>query len=114
MTTITCSIDALRAHCDTRADALQQACDSGFEHVRSDIAELQGQVTRIEVLQQRQLESNARLEENVAALVVAASGLRAAEARDFVRPVEMQAVIGSHAGRHDLLMQMRSGALLRA
>jgi hypothetical protein len=108
------SIDALRAHSDARLLALQEVCDSGFDHMTSDIAQLKGQVTRIEVLQLRQLESNARLEESVSALVIAANGLRAAEARDVIRPVEAQAVLGSYASRYDLLAQMRSGALLRA
>ncbi len=108
------SIDALRVHSDARMHALQQVCDSGFEHVTANIEQLKGQVTRIEVLQLRQLESSARLEQSVSALVVAANGLRAAEARDFIRPVDAQVVLGSHAARYDLLAQMRSGALLRA
>ena len=95
-------------------NALQQVCDTGFERVSSDIALLKGQVARMEVLQLRQLESSARLEESVSALVIAANGLRAAEARSFSRPVEAQAVLGSHAARYDLLAQMRSGSLLRA
>jgi hypothetical protein len=101
-------------HSDTRFDELQQVCDTGFQQVNSEIAALQAQVVGVQQLQQRQLESNSRLEESMASLVVAANGLRAAEARDVVRPLDMQAIIGAQAARHDRLMQMRPGALLRA
>ena len=108
------NVDAFRRHADLRFDTLQQRCDIGFERVNADIAQLQVQVTGVQLLQQRQLESSARLEESMSMLVNAANGLRAADARDVVRPLEMQALIGGHAARQDRLMQMRSGALLRA
>ena len=108
------NIDAFRVHSDVRFCALQQVLDSGFEKVDVDIAELHAKVTGVQLLQQRQLESNARLEQSMSALVAAANGLRAAEARDEVRPVEMQDMLAGHAGRHDRLMHLRSGALLRA
>ena len=108
------SIDSFRLHSDMRFGALQQALDAGFEKVNVDIAELRAQVTGVQLLQHRQLESNARLEHSMAALVSAANGLRAPEARDEVRPLEMQAMFGGHAARHDRLMHLWSGALLRA
>jgi hypothetical protein len=108
------NVNSFRAHSDTRFDELQQVCDTGFQQVNSEIAVLQAQVEGVQQLQQRQLESNSRLEESMASLVVAANGLRAAEARDVVRPLDMQAIIGAQAARHDRLMQMRPGALLRA
>ena len=108
------NVDAFRRHADVRFDVLQQHCNVGFEQVNAEIAQLQAQVTGVQLLQQRQLESNARLEESMSALVNAANGLRAADARDVARPLEMQALIGGHAARHDRLMHMRSGALLRA
>ncbi len=86
----------------------------GFQQVNADVAELHDQVLAVQQLQQRQLESNSRLEESMAALVHAANGLRSAEARDVARPVDVQAIIGNHAARHDRLMQMQLGALLRA
>jgi hypothetical protein len=97
-----------------RFDELQQVCDTGFHQVNTDIAELHAQVLGVQQLQQRQLESNARLEESMAALVVAANGLRSSEARDSVRPLDIQAIIGANAAHHDRLMQMRLGALIRA
>jgi hypothetical protein len=103
------NIDKFRSHCDSRFDALQQVCDVGFER----IAELQAQVTGMQILQQRQLESNSRLEESMSALVTAANELRSAEARDAARPLGMQAMLGAHS-RDSLFLQMRTGPMLRA